>query len=148
MLSKGPEMKNISVLVVDDQTHARKSLTKLLETNLGCAAVGVGSGEEALEEVKKKVPDIILLDVMMPIMDGYQVCRKLRSMYATRDTPIIFVTGDDHWDSISECLASGGNDFVTKPIMYALLYKRMQALITLQHLQKRVRVLETKSKED
>ena len=65
-------MKDISVLVVDDQTHAREYLKKLLERNIGCSVVAVSSGRDALLEVKRKVPDIILLDAMMPKMNGFR----------------------------------------------------------------------------
>jgi len=148
MLLTGAKMKDISVLVVDDQSHAREHLKKILEENIGCTVVAVGSGKEALAEVKTHVPDIILLDAMMPHMDGYATCQKLRSRYATRDVPIIFVTADDRRDSIDKCLIAGASDFVTKPVMYSLLYHRMRTQITLQHLQKRVRVHETKPKDD
>ena len=141
-------MKDISVLVVDDQSHAREQLTKLLEKHIGCHVIAVSSGKEALAEVKHKVPDIILLDAMMPHMNGFETCKRLRSRHSTRDTPIIFVTADDHRDTVTELLACGGSEFVAKPVMYSLLYQRMRTQITLQHLQKRARVLETKSKDD
>ena len=148
MFLKSSDMRETSILVVDDQSHAREYLKKLLEKNLGCTVTAVNSGKEALIEVKRKVPDIILLDAMMPHMNGFDLCKRLRSQYSTRDTPIIFVTADNHSDTISKCIACGGSEFVTKPVLYPLLDHRMRTQLTLQHLQKSVRVLENESKDD
>jgi CheY-like chemotaxis protein len=144
MLLSDDDIKGKYVLVVDDQPHARQFLRTPLES-LGMEVHDVSSGKEALKEVKKRVPDIIMLDAMMPGMDGYEVCRRLRASFSTREVPIIFVTADARKETVHRWIQCGGNEFVAKPAGRDELIQRVRTQLTLQHLRERVRVLETKS---
>ena len=103
-----------SILVVDDSATARFALAAVLGSRFDVAMAT--NGRAALTAAAELKPDLILLDVVMPIMDGFEACRALRDGEATRGTPIILVTAqDEEWD-VETGYASGCNDYVTKPV--------------------------------
>jgi two-component system sensor histidine kinase/response regulator len=104
-----------SILVVDDQPINVQLLKRKLERE-GIRVVAAYNGLEALDFVKKEHPDLILLDVMMPDMDGIEVCQRLQSNEETRGIPIIFVTARTTKESKLEGLGVGAVDYITKPI--------------------------------
>ncbi|MBS0410163.1 MAG: response regulator [Proteobacteria bacterium] len=115
------------VLVVDDNILN----VKLLEARLQVAAYAVetaSSGAEALAKVAARQPDIVLLDVMMPGMDGYEVCRRLRAGAKTRDLPVVLVTALDKPSDREEGLAAGADDFLTKPVGDEALFGAIERL--------------------
>ena len=101
------------ILVVDDTAPNIRLLEAVL-VPLGYAVQGVGSGKEALEAVALAVPDLILLDIMMPGMDGFEVCRRLRADPAHQVLPIIMITSSGEQEKVT-ALEAGADDFVTKP---------------------------------
>lgn len=103
------------ILVVDDQPVNAQLLRRVLEFE-GLEVETALSGREALDAVARRVPDLILLDVMMPDMDGIEVCRQLQSQYATRKIPVIFVTARTGKDQKIAGLSVGAVDYLTKPI--------------------------------
>ena len=103
------------ILVVDDQPPNLEVLRRLLETR-GHEIFLTLNGPEALRTAARVVPDLILLDVMMPEMDGYEVCRRLKQDDKTRAVPVIFVTGRDLEEDIVAGFSAGGVDYITKPI--------------------------------
>ena len=116
------------ILVVDDNLLN----VKLLEARLQIAAfevVTAFSGEEALAKVAQRKPSIILLDVMMPGMDGYEVCRRLRADPATAKLPIALVTALDKPSDRDTGLAAGANDFLTKPVEDGVLFTTIHRLL-------------------
>jgi PAS domain S-box-containing protein len=118
------------VLIVDDTSSARKTLESLLKTE-GYRMVFASSGAEALERAAEIRPDLILLDVMMPEMDGFEVCRRLRAAPVTFDVPIIMVTALDDRVSRLRGLEMGADDFLTKPIDWAELRARTRTILRL-----------------
>jgi two-component system cell cycle response regulator len=115
-------------LVVDDHFHN----VKLLEAQLVIASFEVMtalSGEEALSKLEERKPDIILLDIMMPNMDGFEVCRRVRANPATADIPVVMVTALDK--QIDRVMASdvGADEFFTKPVEDHLLMQAIRLLI-------------------
>ena len=118
------------VLIVDDTPAARKTLESLLKTE-GYRLAFASSGVEALEVAAQLKPDLILLDVMMPEMDGYEVCRRIRSMPEISDVPIIMVTALDDRASRLRGLDLGADDFISKPIDWAELRARTRTIIRL-----------------
>jgi CheY-like chemotaxis protein len=106
-------LKN-NILVVDDVPHNLLLLKGLLSMN-GYQVRLAKSGCHALESVKMLLPDLILLDVMMPEMDGYQVCQRLKAHERTRDIPVIFVSACDDAPAIEKGFALGGAAYITKP---------------------------------
>lgn len=103
------------ILVVDDNPLSRKLLNEMLRAE-GFSVLNAASGGEALSTIAKQQPDIVLLDIMMPEMDGFEVVRRLKANEETRSTPIIMVTALDD-EGASKRLANAGIDSIlTKPI--------------------------------
>ena len=116
------------VLVVDDVL----SNVKLLEARLTAEyfdVITATSGFEALEICERGDCDIVLLDVMMPGLDGYEVCRRIKRAPATRSLPVIMITALDSAEDRERGFGSGADDFFVKPVDDAALYSRMRELI-------------------
>lgn len=105
---------NCSVLVVDDEFEIRQLLTTML-TMMGYQSFMAQDGLDALEKIPEYQPDIIILDVMMPRMDGLTLCRKLREAAETAELPIIMLSGKAHQEAIQEGLQAGANRYLVKP---------------------------------
>jgi len=116
-------MKNKTILAVDDTAINLDILEELLKQY---DVVNAISGEDALDIVKKEKIDLILLDIMMPVMDGYEVCRRLKSDDNTKNIPIIFITAKADEDSIEKAYDLGGTDYVTKPFRPKELISRVK----------------------
>jgi class 3 adenylate cyclase len=121
------------VLVVDDTPANVKLLADLLAIK-GYAVATARSGEEALAQVAAEQPDLILLDVMMPGMSGYDVCRQLRGDPETALLPIVLVTSLDPQQERIKGIASGADDFLAKPINQPELFARVQSLLRIKRL--------------
>jgi len=119
------------ILVVDDEPNNRKLLEVLLKPE-GYIILTAGSGDEALAIVAQQPPDLILLDIMMPGLDGYQVAARLKAEPATRNIPIIMVTSLDDSNSKLVGLNSGAEEFLTKPVGRAELWVRVRNLLRLK----------------
>jgi len=104
-----------SVLIVDDEPMAR-TLLRLMLVRAGFNVAEAEDGYDALAKVKQSQPDIVLLDVMMPGMDGFTVCEKLRHGENTSDLPIIMLSAKTDLDSINKGLRVGATKYLTKPI--------------------------------
>lgn len=105
---------NKTIMVVDDTETNIDILVDLLSDNYEIMVAM--DGKECLEAVQIQTPDIFLLDVMMPGMDGYELCRKLKSYKRTKEIPVIFVTAKDAIDDKLDGYDAGGVDYITKPI--------------------------------
>jgi len=103
------------IMCIDDAEMTLKILGQLIK-NAGCDVITAESGRDALEKVKKTMPDIILLDIMMPDMDGYQVCSKLQKNDETSYIPVIFVTGLEKEQDKARAFSIGATDYLVKPI--------------------------------
>ena len=118
----------VRALVVDD--HFLN--VKLLEARLQLASIEVVtamSGSEALDLLTRELPDIVLLDVMMPGMDGYEVCRRIRRNPATAHLPVVMVTALDKESDRQAGLAAGANDFLNKPVGDDVLFPTMDRVL-------------------
>lgn len=125
-MSPGPP----TILIVDDTPSARKTLESLLKTE-GYRLVFATSGPEALACAADLLPDLILLDVMLPEMDGYEVCRRLRAMPEIAEVAIIMVTSLDDRASRLRGLDAGADDFLSKPFDWAELRSRVRTITRL-----------------
>jgi adenylate cyclase len=126
------------VLVVDDTAHNVKLLADLLAVK-GYGVATASSGEEALAKVASERPDLVLLDVMMPGLSGYDVCRRLRAEAETALLPIVLVTSLDPQQERVKGIEAGADDFVSKPINQAELFARVRSLLRVKSLQDEVR---------
>jgi CheY-like chemotaxis protein len=122
------------ILVVDDNAQNLELLIEYLQTIDNVETSTAVDGIEALEMVQQVEPDLILLDIMMPRMSGFEVCRKLKSDPNTRDIPIIMVTALNELSDIERGVESGTDDFLSKPVNRLELITRVKSLLKLRHL--------------
>ena len=125
------------VLVVDDQPANVKLLQQVLTTS-GYEVITAGTGPEALVRTARDKPDLILLDVVMPTMSGYDVCRMIRANPATALLPIVMVTALDPVEERVNGIEAGADDFLSKPINQAELLARVKSLLRIRELHKQV----------
>lgn len=121
------------VLVVDDNEMNRDMLCHLLQAE-GRQTSVAENGRQALEMIKEKPFDLVLLDIMMPEMDGYQVLKQLKSDAAWRDIPVIVLSALDEIDSVVRCIEMGADDYLTKPFDPVLLRARIGACLEKKRL--------------
>jgi len=122
-----------TVLVVDDNPQNLELLLAYLE-DLDCKTVSATEGAEAVDKAKQILPDLILLDVMMPKMSGFEVCKRLKSDPRTTDIPIIMVTALSELGDIERAIDSGTDDFLSKPVNRLELITRVKTMLKLKHL--------------
>ena len=125
-LSSGAERGLL--LVVDDNQTNRDVLSRRLQMQ-GYAVETVPRGPDALQAVKVKIFDLVLLDIMMPDMDGYEVLRRLKADEATRDLPVIMISAIGDIDSVARCIEMGAEDYLPKPFNPILLKARIGACL-------------------
>jgi DNA-binding response OmpR family regulator len=116
------------VLIADDDPDIL-SLVKLRLERSGYDVVSAGDGEQALERARAQTPDLALLDVMMPKLDGYEVTARLRQEEATRHLPVILLTARVQESDIARGIEAGADDYVKKPFSTHELRDRVQAVL-------------------
>ena len=121
------------VLVVDDNQQNLELLQVYLE-DVDCQSIPACDGPEALDIIAKEPPDLILLDVMMPKMSGFEVCRRIKSDPKTSDIPVIMVTALNEFGDIERAIDSGTDDFLSKPVNKLELLTRIKTMLKLKHL--------------
>jgi len=126
-------LDDVSVLIVDDNLANQRVLAAIVNA-IGVGRIHLaGNGEEGLSLISRRKPDLVLLDVMMPGMDGYEMCRRLRRQYGHDELPVLFVTALDHPPERAACFAAGATDMVSKPINAAEITARLSV-----HLENRI----------
>ncbi|MGA1839861.1 MAG: response regulator [bacterium] len=138
-------IKNKKILVVDDNKDILHLFKKILNT-YGYNVISAENGQEALKMAFEDSPDLILLDLALPKMDGFAVCKKLKESDETSMIPLIMVTCRDTMKDRIQGLKLGADDYITKPIYYVELLTRVESLLKLRELQKQLieaRKLET-----
>ena len=131
--TKADKDRTPTVLVVDDNQQNRELLQVYLE-DVDCRTIPAHDGPEALDIVAKHLPDLILLDVMMPKMSGFEVCKRLKNDPRTSDIPIIMVTALNEFGDIERGIDSGTDDFLSKPVNKLELLTRVRTMLKLKHL--------------
>ncbi|MBN8248891.1 MAG: hybrid sensor histidine kinase/response regulator, partial [Verrucomicrobia bacterium] len=135
-----PTAPPVRILIVDDQPANLQVLGTLLDQR-GYDVVPAPDGAAALRRLAIRPPDLVLLDVMMPGMNGFEVCRQIREQRALDDLPVIFLSAADDKEVIVRALESGGVDYVTKPFNPAELLGRVKTHLALKAARDRLRQL-------
>jgi class 3 adenylate cyclase len=134
------------ILVVDDQRTNAEMVSGLLR-NLGYEVDVALDGESGLELVRANGPDLVISDILMPRMDGYEFCRRLRANAATHLLPVILVTSADPQTERVKGIEAGADDFIAKPVNWAELFGRVKRLLHVKALQDEIRQLNAKLEE-
>jgi len=141
------DLRESTILIVDDNAQNVELLQAYLEA-LPCRTITAADGIEAMRvieaslakppagEAPRQLPDLILLDVMMPRMSGFEVCKKLKDDPATRSIPIIMVTALNELGDIERGVESGTDDFISKPVDKLTLLTRVKSLLRVRHLKR------------
>jgi two-component system sensor histidine kinase/response regulator len=128
-VTEAAEFHPARILVVDDQPANIQIIGAMLGA-LGHEIVPAADGMTALKRIAMRAPDLILLDLLMPMMDGFEVCRQIKADPNWQEIPIIFLSAADDKDLIVRALDSGGIDFITKPFSHAELLCRVRTQLT------------------
>jgi two-component system alkaline phosphatase synthesis response regulator PhoP len=131
-----PDLAGASILLVDDNLQNLELMQAYLES-LPCRIYTARDGLEAVQLVDEHSPDLILLDVMMPRMSGFEVCQKIKSNPATRDIVVIMVTALHEVGDFERAVECGTNDFITKPVNKLELLTRVRSLLELRLVKRR-----------
>jgi diguanylate cyclase (GGDEF)-like protein len=125
------EQQQSTILIADDEPD-NLALIKILLEREGYSVVAVENGRDAVEHILSRRPDLAILDVMMPVMDGLEACRLIKRDEVTRDIPVIFLSAHDETDIQVNGLAIGANDFISKPFNGEELLARVDVAIRLK----------------
>ncbi len=119
-----------TILLVDDNAQNIELMQAFLE-ELPCSIQTASDGIEAIEKIERKIPDLLILDVMMPRMSGFEVCQKVKSQPSTRDIIVIMVTALNEVSDYERAVDCGTDEFITKPVNKLELLTRVRTLLEL-----------------
>jgi two-component system alkaline phosphatase synthesis response regulator PhoP len=122
------------VLIADDNQQNRELLEAYLADE-GHEILMSVDGQQTLDVVTEQLPDLVLLDIMMPKLSGYEVCQRMKQKAPTRDIPVLMVTALKDSGDIERAVAAGADDFLTKPVHRLELITRVRSMLRVRHLQ-------------
>ena len=129
------EIKGMTILVVDDMATNRQVL-QLFLTKQGCRVLVACDGQQAVAICRQERPDLVLMDVMMPIMDGYEATRRIKAEHTDRWLPVVFLSALDKEENLVAGLEAGGDDYLPKPINLVILHAKLRSLARTLRLQR------------
>jgi two-component system sensor histidine kinase/response regulator len=135
-----------TILMVDDTPSNLRSLSELL-TAQGYRVSDARDGQTALKMVQTDLPDLILLDIYMPDMNGYEVCQQLKANARTRDIPVMFISALSETENIVRGFEVGGVDYITKPFQFSEVLARVASQLTLVQQRKQIEALRAQDRQ-
>jgi diguanylate cyclase (GGDEF)-like protein len=127
----------MKILVVDDSATIRNATARMLE-KMGHTAVEAEDGARALEAFERERPDLVLMDVAMPVMDGYTAAQQLRARRPEDWVPIIFLSGADQEQDLERGIRAGGDDYLIKPVSQVVLHAKIHAMQRIDEMRRRL----------
>ena len=127
----------MKILLVDDSATIRAATTQMLE-KMGHRVALAENGELALLACARERPDLVLMDVTMPVMDGYEAAKELRARFADDWVPIIFLSGADQELDLERGISAGGDDYLTKPVSALVLHAKIHAMQRIDEMRRRL----------
>ena len=121
-------MKKLKILVIDDEDIIHDIVSFMLNSR-GYNTICVSNGELGLTKARNEHPDLILLDIMMPGLDGHKVCARLKADKDTKKIPVIMLTGESDRDAVVKAREIGANDYVVKPFTLPILLERIDNIL-------------------
>jgi diguanylate cyclase (GGDEF)-like protein len=128
------------ILIVDDDRGSRMAMAEVLR-NEGYWVEEANNGEQALSQCEEQAPDLVLMDAVMPKMDGFTACALLQNLSQTRKVPVLIITALNDETSINKAFASGATDYIAKPVNFWVLSKRITHLVQAHHAERHVHQL-------
>lgn len=147
VMNEPPEPHRGNILVVDDTPNNLRLLSAML-TEQGYEVRRVISGQMALKTAEANPPDLILLDIKMPDMNGYEVCQRLKANPRTQEIPVIFISALDEVIDKVKAFAVGGVDYITKPFSEEEVFVRVENSLTIRKLQKQLQAQNERLKQE
>ena len=147
MMTNEPEQEKETILIVDDNPFNVELLATYLQ-NVGYHVVIAEDGAQAFDRAKVTNPDLILLDVMMPGIDGYETCRRLKQNETSRDIPVIFMTVLDETEDKVKGFEAGAVDYITKPFEYAEILARINIHLSIRRLHRTLQEQNTQLQQE
>jgi len=132
-----PDVTNSDILIVDDVLDNLDMLADMLQDQGHTVRIAT-SGQEALKAIAECIPDLVLLDIQMPFMDGYQVCTRIKADPATQDVPVIFLSALSETRDIVRGFEVGGADYVSKPFQFREVLARVNSQLVVSHQRKEI----------
>jgi two-component system, OmpR family, alkaline phosphatase synthesis response regulator PhoP len=133
-MAKKPDSPRKSRILIADDNSANVELLEAMLVDVDCELAVAVDGRDTLEKVESFQPDLILLDVMMPKLSGFEVCRKIKQNPATKQTMVLMVTALNELGDIERAVEAGTDDFLSKPVNKIELLKRVENMLKLHHV--------------
>jgi len=127
----------MKILIVDDSATIRAGMRSLVE-RMGHSAIEADNGDKALSTYLRDRPDLVLIDVMMPVMDGYEAARRMREASPDDWVPIIFLSSKEDDQDLDRAIEAGGDDYLIKPVSYVVLNAKIRALHRLETMRSKL----------
>ena len=128
-------MKKLKILVIDDEDIIHDIVSFMLNSR-GYNTICVSNGELGLTKARNEHPDLILLDIMMPGLDGHKVCARLKADKDTKRIPVIMLTGESDREAVVKAREIGANDYVVKPFTLSILLERIEKILGNERVRK------------
>ncbi|MDH5184598.1 MAG: SpoIIE family protein phosphatase [Gammaproteobacteria bacterium] len=145
--SKVLHSEKLTILLTDDEAYGREQVSLMLQQG-GHEVIQAGDGREAIEQFKRHKPDLIIMDVVMPQMNGYEAAREIKRLSGENFVPIIFLTGLTQDAELVQCIENGGDDFLIKPVNPAILHARIYAMQRIRELNNKLFEYQSRTEDE